>query len=60
MSQYFSLGVQGVADQDKAKAVILQLDAALSGFHPSQDRLAAILSRLYRAPHAPLERYQPW
>jgi TPR repeat protein len=60
MSQYFSLGVQGVADQDKAKAVILQLDAALSGFHPSQDKLQAILTRLYRAPHAPLERYQPW
>ncbi len=60
MSQYFSLGVQGVADQDKAKAVILQLDAALSGFHPSQDKLAAILARLYRAPHASLERYQPW
>ena len=60
MSQYFSLGVQGVADQDKARAVILQLDGALSGFHPSQDKLAAILSRLYRAPHAPIERYQPW
>ncbi len=60
MSQYFSLGVQGVAEQDKAKAVVLQLDAALSGFHPSEDRLAAILTRLYRAPHAPLERYQPW
>ena len=60
MSQYFSLGVQGVADQDKARAVVLQLDAALSGFHPSQDRLAAILARLNRAPHAPLERYQPW
>ncbi len=60
MSQYFSLGVQGVADQDKAKAVILQLDAALSGFHPSQDKLAAILTRMYRAPHAPFERYQPW
>jgi TPR repeat protein len=60
MSQYFSLGVQGVADQDKAKAVILQLDAALSGFHPSEDKLQAILNRVYRAPHARFERYQPW
>jgi hypothetical protein len=60
MSQYFSLGVQGVADQDKAKAVVLQLDAALAGFHPSEDRLQAILARLYRAPHPPSERYQPW
>jgi len=59
MSQYFSLGVQGVADQDKAKAVVLQLDAALSGFHPSTDKLQAILNRLYRTQHARFEREQP-
>lgn len=48
MSQFFSLGVQGVADQDKAKAVVYQVDAALSGFHPSADRLQQILQRMNR------------
>lgn len=48
MSQFFSLGVQGVADQDKAKAVVYQVDAALSGFHPSADRLEQILERMNR------------
>ena len=48
MSQFFSLGVQGVADQDKAKAVVYQVDAALSGFHPSTDRLQQILQRMNR------------
>ena len=48
MSQFFSLGVQGVADQDKAKAVVYQVDAALSGFHPSSDRLQQILQRMNR------------
>lgn len=48
MSQYFSLGVQGVSDQDKAKAVVFQIDAALSGFHPSADKLAGILARMNR------------
>ena len=48
MSQYFSLGVQGVADQDKAKAVVYQIDSALSGFHPSAEKLAGILQRMNR------------
>ena len=48
MSQFFSLGLQGVADQDKAKAVVFQVDAALSGFHPSADRLQQILERMNR------------
>jgi TPR repeat protein len=48
MSQFFSLGVQGVADQDKAKAVVYQIDAALSGFHPSADRLQQVLQRMNR------------
>lgn len=48
MSQYFSLGVQGVADQDKAKAVVYQIDSALSGFKPSANKLAAILQRVNR------------
>jgi TPR repeat protein len=48
MSQYFSLGVQGVADQDKAKAVVYQIDSALSGFHPTAEKLAGILQRMNR------------
>jgi hypothetical protein len=48
MSQFFSLGVQGLSDQDKAKAVVYQVDAALSGFHPSADRLQQILERMNR------------
>jgi TPR repeat protein len=60
MGQFFSLGVQGVADQDKAKAVVLQLDGALSGFHPTADKLQAILARMNRAPHPRFERYPTW
>ena len=48
MSQYFSLGVQGVSDQDKAKAVVLQIDSALSGFKPSAEKLQAILQKVNR------------
>jgi hypothetical protein len=48
MSQYFSLGVQGVSDQDKAKAVVYQIDSALSGFHPTAEKLAGILQRMNR------------
>jgi TPR repeat protein len=48
MSQYFSQGLQGVSDQDKAKSVVFQIDAALSGFHPSADKLAGILQRMNR------------
>ncbi len=46
MSTFFSLGMEGVADQDKAKAVAYQIDAALSGFGPSADRLQGILQRM--------------
>lgn len=48
MSQFFSLGVQGVSDQDKAKAVVYQIDSALSGFRPSAEKLQAILQRMNR------------
>lgn len=47
ISTYFSQGLAGVADQNKARAVVYQIDAALSGFGPSADRLQAILSRTY-------------
>lgn len=50
ISTYFSQGLAGVADQNKAKAVVYQIDAALSGFKPSADRLQAILSRTYDGP----------
>lgn len=48
MSQFFSAGVQGVADQDKAKSVVYQIDSALSGFKPSAEKLEAILHRMNR------------
>jgi uncharacterized protein len=51
MSTFFSLGVEGVADQDKAKAVVYQIDSALSGFKPSAERLAGILARVSRPQH---------
>ena len=59
ISTYFSLGLAGVADQDKAQAVVHQLNAALAGFTPSADRLQAILARVNGAPHLP-ERDASW
>ncbi len=50
MSTYFDLGIQGVADQNKAEAVVMQLDAALSGFKPSANRLQAVLAQVSRNP----------
>lgn len=49
MSTYFALGVAGVADQDKADAVALRIESALSGFGPSASRLQALLSQVSRA-----------
>lgn len=46
VATYFSEGLAGVADQQKAEAVAHQLDAALSGFRPSIDRLSAMLDRV--------------
>ena len=46
VATYFSEGLAGVADQQKAEAVVHQLDAALSGFRPSIDRLSAMLDRV--------------
>ena len=60
MSTYFSLGLQGVADQDRAKAVVYQLDGALSGFKPSAMRLQQLLAQVSRPPRAPLERPRPY
>jgi TPR repeat protein len=52
MSTFFSLGLQGVADQDRAKAVVYQLDGALAGFKPSVWRLQQLLSQVSRPPRA--------
>ncbi len=50
MSTYFDLGLAGVADQDKAEAVVLQLDSALAGFKPSATRLQAVLAQVSHDP----------
>lgn len=61
MSTFFSLGLQGVADQDRAKAVVYQLDGALAGFKPSVWRLQQLLSQVSRPPRAAGEpRPQPY
>ncbi len=56
MSTYFSLGVSGVADQDKATAVVYQIDGALSGFKPSVQRLRELLAQVARSPRQSQER----
>ena len=48
MSTYFALGVEGVADQDKAKAVVYRMDSALFGFKPTVSRLRAVLAQVSR------------
>ncbi|MFZ5670966.1 MAG: tetratricopeptide repeat protein [Pseudomonadota bacterium] len=58
MSTYFSLGVAGVADQDKAKAVVYQIDSALSGFKPSVGRLQQVLAQVSRP--RPALRYRDY
>ena len=60
MSTFFSLGLQGVADQDRAKAVVYQLDGALAGFKPSVWRLQQLLSQVSRPPRGAVERPQPY
>lgn len=56
MSTFFSLGLQGVADQDRAKAVVYQLDGALAGFKPSVWRLQQLLAQVSRPPRPAAER----
>lgn len=55
MSTYFSLGVSGVADQDKASAVVYQIDGALAGFKPSAQRLREVLAQVARSPRRSTE-----
>lgn len=42
MSTYLALGVAGVADQNKAMAVVFRIDSALAGFKPTLVRLQAV------------------
>ena len=49
ISTYFALGVAGVADQDKAQAVVYRIESALSGFAPSAARLQAVLAQVSRS-----------
>jgi TPR repeat protein len=51
VATYFSEGLAGVADQEKAEAVVHQLDAALAGFRPSAHRLRRMLERVAPGPH---------
>ena len=51
IANYFSLGVGGVANQDKAKAVVFRLDSALAGFQPSANRIQAVLAQVSRKSH---------
>jgi TPR repeat protein len=51
VATYFSEGLAGVADQEKADAVVHQLDAALAGFRPSSNRLRHMLERVSPGPH---------
>jgi TPR repeat protein len=46
VATYLSQGLAGVADQQKAEAVVKELDAALAGFKPSVRRLSALLDRV--------------
>ena len=48
IANYFSLGVGGVANQDKAKAVVFRLDSALAGFQPSANHIQAVLAQVSR------------
>ncbi len=48
VANYFSLGVAGVADQDKAEAVVHRLDSALAGFRPQSEHIQAVLAQICR------------
>lgn len=58
MSTYFALGVEGVADQNKAEAVVYRMDSALAGFKPEVSRIQAVLEQVSRATrHGPAPAY---
>jgi TPR repeat protein len=53
MASFFARGVEGVADQDKAKAVVLRLGSAMAGFAPSAVRLQQMLNQVAAGPRPP-------
>lgn len=53
MSSFFARGVEGVADQDKAKALVLRLASAMDGFTPTAARLQAMLTQVAILPRPP-------
>jgi TPR repeat protein len=55
MASFFARGVEGVADQDKAKAVVLRLGSAMAGFQPTAARLQAMLTQVAYQPRPPVE-----
>jgi hypothetical protein len=55
MASFFARGVEGVADQDKAKAVVLRLGSAMAGFQPTAARLQAMLTQVASQPRPPVE-----
>ena len=55
MASFFARGVEGVADQDKAKAVVLRLASAMEGFVPTAARLQAMLTQVAYLPRPPVE-----
>lgn len=54
MASFFARGVEGVADQDKAKAVVLRIGSAMAGFQPTASRLQAMLAQVSYAPPRPV------
>jgi hypothetical protein len=55
VSTFFAKGVEGVADQDKAKAVVMRLASAMAGFAPSAVRLQQMLAQVSYAPPRAVE-----
>jgi TPR repeat protein len=56
MSTMFALGVSGVADQNKAMAVVYRIDSALAGFKPTVARMQAVFSQAARGAPTAYER----
>jgi TPR repeat protein len=55
VSTFFAKGVEGVADQDKAKAVTLRLASAMAGYAPSAARLQQLLAQVAFGPRPAVE-----
>jgi len=53
-ASFFARGVEGVADQDKARALVTRLATAMDGFTPTAARLQAMLVQISYQPGPPL------